>query len=1626
MPQIIFGVAAAITTVTSAVVAAGPLAVAAFNAVNIAGAAALIGGALQAVQPQVKSSSTAIEWTADPNAPNRFAFGRVGGAGNIIHNITYGPDKMFVGFVGVMSASGPIKSWVGFKADDAYVAFDGNGKAVTSQYANEMWVRRQRGLQPEAGALTSPSGLKHGATMPMWGAGYRLSGKAAYMYTLSENSKRSAYKGKVPTGIHVIEGLYCYDPRRDSTYPGGSGACRLENPTTWVYSTNAYIHALNWVIGRWEGPGSGAYGAPYTTTKVGGIGARPESIDFAAFVEGANVFDENAWVCAAWPDADEGKAAVLESFLQAGGGIYAERQGRISCMHRAAPRTSVVTVTTDDTAGTIEYDTTTSLLERINTIRPEYWSEAHGWQMVATEEVTSRQWREEDGQGVAVTRSKGMQYNYVPGSKQARELAALEIAHTREGIRGTATLRHYLDLDVGDCFTWEAPEAVLNGRKCVVLNVDADLENDVINITFASESDGKYPFAFGQADAPPPAPGLQPYDPVVSAPLPEDWTVTVRPPATGGGQLPGFDLSGVVSNETATAILVEHGPATSGPWTQVYQGPPTVTNFPIDGLQPGATYYVAVQYQRNQNYSDRQIYGPYTAPPLVSDNTANVGGLPATEVVRKIEDLLVDVDAQEATIGAVSAKATKATELAVSALAVGAINDNSRFGQTWESGAIPPGFADWFGGALSTREGPMGGPNSLAFNDVPAETQRGLQQTITSSPHIGTFAPGWWVLEATAELKSGSLRGAGLMMESTKPDNSVAGFAVTLSFSGDPDTTGAARGDGVAGRTYRWRKLFRLPDNSPARRCHLYTMASWVGFGAGMSAKSIRFGEVVLRPATAAEVETGQARGAYPTVNARITEEAAVTAGQIGALAQRATTLESLSRNHPNLMRNSDASQNGRYHQLTGVWTYFYDAAYGPLFGALGGNDYSYWVSDRMVAYSNTAYTVSWEGDGGAQSDAVIMYMTFFRADGSVIADGQHVTNFVGVSWDKRKSVSFGTPADTVTMQVVCRKAGTNTVPAFNAFFSRVMVNVGWTPVAWNDTASARDTAGRVTVEEQTRANADQALALRTTTVEAMVGGGNLLTRTAFPKSWWDNASDKHPWGIWTPTPGNFVWGITDGETWSGSGLPGETGLVSIDQLSSTPGRRFQWHSWIENVEPGKTYMGSALTGAHRCAVQVHLEWYDRNNVGLPGQDIWNDNFANNNEKQGGRVVGEWKRIFIRVKAPPGAARAVLVFHHLSTLPGSADSVMVITRPMFEQCHANAQAPSPWTAATVEGRLVTTEGAAAATAGRTKVWSQKVLNAGAGAQVFSRMLAEDDNGVTTSDVAFGAKTISLYNPAGEDWRLAMQVENGNAIFTGGLRAGTFIKLGSGAGWPVALRTLDFTATDGEVVNFGTDLGSIPALTFAMNNLGALSAGETYNVYADSLTPTGFILRAKINVPGTPANQSVASPGYGETLSGQPAGRTLYLNGAPNSSTGEGYQLILSGTQQHMIVPSGGGAIEFGNEDYQIVELKLFAYNGSWIQLYDFYATSVCDPDGYFGGGDHSMPQVVTESWTSWEQISLPAGTTHIHVCRVGAGNGMSGTLNSVGPLTWQAAGSAAGVRSATPNGQKTRITVRPQ
>ncbi|WP_426041498.1 hypothetical protein [Brevundimonas sp. TWP2-3-4b1] len=586
----------------------------------VGGLIAAVGTALQ--KPEIASGNP-TDWVADPDAPIPFAFGRVGAAGNIVHRTTFGPDLMYEGFVTVLSGGGPINSFVGFTGDDQSVTFDGAGKANSSQWTGEMWMKTSLGSQP-ASALVSPSGLKNSAVLPAWGIGYALSGKAAYMLVLGENSKRTAYPTGEPKPLWVIEGLKLWDPRLDSTYPGGSGSCRLNTPSTWVYSTNPILCGLKWALGLWEGPtGQGAPGVDY---QVGGIGAKVEGIDVPAFVSAANIADANSWSVAAYPTSDDDKAQVLDGFLQAGGAIYAQKAGRVSCIQRAAPRTSIVTISATDTAGPMEFDTAASRINRINTLRPRFWSEANRWQMTAIDEVTSSTYQTEDGG----KRTRGIDFPFVPGQVQCGQLAALQIAHTREGITGTIPLKPHLQrIAPGDAFTITEAGFVLNALKCLCLNTEYDPATGVHRVTFVSETDAKYAFALGQSPDAPESPTLTPViTSYVEPPASGDWTITVRATAANGTRVPAFDLVGAVSNATATGLLVEWGlisdSSDAGNWTMAYEGPASATSVPITGMNAGAALYVAVSHRRGQNISARTLYGPLTAGGLIGTNDAAI------------------------------------------------------------------------------------------------------------------------------------------------------------------------------------------------------------------------------------------------------------------------------------------------------------------------------------------------------------------------------------------------------------------------------------------------------------------------------------------------------------------------------------------------------------------------------------------------------------------------------------------------------------------------------------------------------------------------------------------------------------------------------------------------------------------------------------------------------------------------------------------------------------------------------------------------------------------------------------------------------------------------------------------
>jgi hypothetical protein len=352
--------------------------------------------------------------------------------------------------------------------------------------------------------------------MTEWTSAHTLPGIAHTFWTLKNNSKRASYESGVPAPIWTLHGMKLWDPREDSTYPGGSGSQRRDDWTTWAFTEDPYLHALAWARGHHK---LNTDGTIDRTKRLAGVGAEDEAIDIAAFVEGANVCDANGWkIAGEWTTVDD-KWQVLAAMLQAGGGVPLNRGAKISCMVEA-PRTSLLTLTGADIVGSVNLNVMASRRDRPNTIVPRVRLEAQGFEEVALGAVTSSTYVTEDG---GETRTREVPYRYVGLAKQGAELAAYGLANARETLKASIPCKpHLLGLRAGDAFTVTEPELGLNGQKFVVLKRAFDPSSDVVTLDVRSETDAKHAWALGQVAAPPETPSLTAPDPIPATPVDGD------------------------------------------------------------------------------------------------------------------------------------------------------------------------------------------------------------------------------------------------------------------------------------------------------------------------------------------------------------------------------------------------------------------------------------------------------------------------------------------------------------------------------------------------------------------------------------------------------------------------------------------------------------------------------------------------------------------------------------------------------------------------------------------------------------------------------------------------------------------------------------------------------------------------------------------------------------------------------------------------------------------------------------------------------------------------------------------------------------------------------------------------
>ena len=229
-----------------------------------------------------RSQLSRLNVSLDPNTPRKAVFGTTAMPLDIRYHEASGTDQEFIDYI-IAVAAHKVASIdeIWFEEKLAWSASGG----VTSTYAGYLTVQR-RTEGTAANAITINSGT-------VWDSSCRLTG-CAYVYlrikrTGNTKKTESPLVQGLPSRITIIgEGALLYDPRLDSTVPGGSGSHRANNQATWgAYAgTDDYDNPalqLLWFLLGWKINGKLSVGA----------GVPPQRIDMQSFITAANICDEN-------------------------------------------------------------------------------------------------------------------------------------------------------------------------------------------------------------------------------------------------------------------------------------------------------------------------------------------------------------------------------------------------------------------------------------------------------------------------------------------------------------------------------------------------------------------------------------------------------------------------------------------------------------------------------------------------------------------------------------------------------------------------------------------------------------------------------------------------------------------------------------------------------------------------------------------------------------------------------------------------------------------------------------------------------------------------------------------------------------------------------------------------------------------------------------------------------------------------------------------------------------------------------------------------------------------------------------------------------------------------------------
>ena len=373
--KIVAGVALIATAVLTGGGSLGFLGLAVSKGALIAmGATMALGGIAETfLMPGVpKSQLSRLNVTMDPTTPRKSVFGTTEMNIDLRYHEVSGTDQEYVDYI-IVCAAHKVASIDEIWFDDkkAWDAISG----VTSTYSGYLTIATRT-----EGTSANTIAINGGGT---WGSTRRLTG-CAYVHlrikrTGTTNIAESPLVNGLPSRVTIRgNGALLYDPRKDSTVPGGSGTHRANDQSTWGSYTDAddtdnpALQLLWWLLG-WKINGVLSVGC----------GVPAARIDLESFITAANICDENITLAAGGTqkryrtsgtatDADD-RMGIINAFLACMNGTLRDNDGKLTLtVMKNDLATPILAFDDNDILDSFEWNQTRGLTETYNIVRGRY------------------------------------------------------------------------------------------------------------------------------------------------------------------------------------------------------------------------------------------------------------------------------------------------------------------------------------------------------------------------------------------------------------------------------------------------------------------------------------------------------------------------------------------------------------------------------------------------------------------------------------------------------------------------------------------------------------------------------------------------------------------------------------------------------------------------------------------------------------------------------------------------------------------------------------------------------------------------------------------------------------------------------------------------------------------------------------------------------------------------------------------------------------------------------------------------------------------------------------------------------------------------------------------------------